>query len=386
MNKLLYITLVVMLSSCSSEYVNVYHVNDKSEFEDGNGSYYALPKSVIKVDVAVTKKQYVKGAFAEYADKYLNISGAIKRNAVHYEISDVRLSSTAVSDANKYFYVELPAKCRKQPFSMQLNEMGIITGVNSVALPIQHNCSNTLRQVIESGSVEFQNHFFTGNLKVDVDTIYEKVMVDTTLITKRRYIKSLVPKSIDEKAKEAAEAIMQLRDDRSMLICGDMKTAYEAGTFRHMVDEMVKDEKEYLKLFTGEVFTTIENKTYYFTPKAPETSNAVKLFAFNSQKGFSLANASSSEAVVLNIAREHHTQVLDSCAIRQEAKATKRHGFYYSIPERATFSVNYKGEELIRKELLISQYGKVLSFPKSTINDVINYLPEQGSILDFRLY
>ena len=95
MNKISVIKILliasIFLSSCNSyNVINVSKVQT-STFAKYPGIYYALPQTVITIDVNVTAKEYIKGPYAAFSNKFLGISNPITSNCVTYKITDIKL-------------------------------------------------------------------------------------------------------------------------------------------------------------------------------------------------------------------------------------------------------------------------------------------------------
>ncbi|MEI7596755.1 MAG: DUF4831 family protein [Bacteroidota bacterium] len=380
MKKIIFISLVFMFS-CNSKFVNVYHINEKSDVAQGRGFYYALPKTMLKIEVTVNKVHYAKGPYAQFAEKYLNIAEVIKNDTITNEISNIEMTTTVIPDPENYYYIEMPKCTNKNNYNIQVNTAGIISSINqNIALDKKQKPVRDYHNYTESEIEAFSKTFVTSSLKVDIDTVIEKVMVDSVLVEKKRFNKSLKQKSNDEKAKEASETIFKLRNYKFSLISGEAETAYEKNTLQLMINELDKEEQEYLELFTGTTLTVPEVYTFYYTPDGQATNDMAVLFKFDKAKGILPAEGYEGDTVVLTIQRNMKSIILKSYIEAQMASKNKKHGIYYRIPESATFTVKQGYDVKIEKSLIISQFGAVLAFPKSKITDVYRFLPEQGSI------
>ena len=66
-----------------------------ASFNPGNkdGIVYALPRTLIQVDVLVKQKELLAGPLRNYAEKYLGITNYISENAFEYSIEEINLST-----------------------------------------------------------------------------------------------------------------------------------------------------------------------------------------------------------------------------------------------------------------------------------------------------
>src|ERR1035441_10754058 len=102
-----YLLLLFLLNACSS--YRVIHVtnNNKGKVHDKYGFYYALPQTLLKVDVTVRKTFLNKGPYSDYAEKYLGITNIIKNDEVQYDIMDVKISSFPQRDPDQNYLVRM---------------------------------------------------------------------------------------------------------------------------------------------------------------------------------------------------------------------------------------------------------------------------------------
>ena len=386
LKKIIVCASVLFLASCSSKFVRVYHVNEKSEVATKRGVYYALPKTMLKVEVTVNQLHYVRGPFAEYADKYLNIPDVIQTNKITNEISNIDMQTTVVPDPDNYYFVQMPKCCNSRALNLQVTEQGIIAGYNqNVIVENKQKPVKDYHNYTESEIEAFAKTFLTSNLKVDVDTIVERVMVDSIMVEKKRYSKLTSQKSNEEKAREASETIFKLRNYKTSLISGELETAYEKSTLRMMIEELEKREQEYLQLFTGASMVIPIKYTFYFSPDERAVNDMAILFRFNKDKGILPAEGTEGDTVSMTIQRSTKSIILKSYIEAQMKQTSKRHGLFYRIPETATFTIKQGNVVKAEKSLVIAQFGAVLCMPKSKVSDVYKFVPEQGSISDFIL-
>ena len=80
-------------------------------------------------------------------------------------------------------------------------------------------------------------------------------MKHTAQILKR----TMVEKSPEQKAREAADFISKIKEDRFNLLTGYQEVSYNQETLEYMDTQLKLLEKEYMKLFTG-IFTGTGNQ------------------------------------------------------------------------------------------------------------------------------
>jgi len=372
----------MMLQGCSPK-INVVKVSNRQEPSDKNGFYYALPRTFIKVDVVVNKTEQIKGPYAEFAEKYLGMSNVIKNNSTSYEISEYNLSTFTEPDPQQFYFIELKGACPEacNRFKLSLDESGMIISTRS--------CPDTLTSKNPVYSFEEESNVYPDifksytdlNLFEKVDTIIEKVNTDSATIEKMTFKRSLVAKTPEQKAKDAADFIIKVKDNRFNLISGFQEVNYDKETFKYMNEELEKLENEYRKLFTGIIFTKKINYSFIYLPATGVPSDSVPLFRFSSLRGILGSSDAYGDAVYLNIKKCGNLDSLQVYQTRKDSLKTRQHGFYYRIPDYAEVSLS-DGNSIstgnINGKFLISQYG-VLTFMPATIRHFDIY-PGTGAI------
>ncbi len=92
------------------------------------GLDYALPRTVLDVEVIAEKTITKPGPFAAYAERYLGVVDVPVRETSEYRIKEVRLKSHAERDPAQLFRIE--ADDISSAIKLNLNQQGVITGIN----------------------------------------------------------------------------------------------------------------------------------------------------------------------------------------------------------------------------------------------------------------
>jgi hypothetical protein len=368
-------TLFFIISCAPKIYVS--RIADIKDKRVNSGIFYALPKATIRVDIVVNENKYVKGPYAEFAGKYLGLTNVIESNYTSFTINEVKLNSIEEPDASQYFYIK-PSKfgwSKKQPFSLQLAESGILLSSN----PEQQKAENINSDDGYAQDAEVYpdilKYFTDLNLFEKVDTIIEKVKSDSLTIEKMTFKRSIVAKTPEQKAKDAADFIIKIKENRFNLISGYQEVNYDKETIKHMDEELEKLENEYMKLFTGISFSKKKSYSFYYTPDPAKSIDTIALCYFSSLKGINTSANETTEPIVLTINKTGITDSLNS-VVMQNAKETKKgkQGFYYRLSDIANITVSFDADKNISLKLAIPQYGIVCSMPLNVKNIDFNKL------------
>jgi len=358
----------------------VIHISSDKDTVKRNGLLYALPLTIIKVDITVKKIETIKGPYAVYANKFLGLKNVIYSNHTKYKINKVNISTYSQPDPDHFYLVEhSKSKKSKNRMNLTLNltESGLIHNVNA-DIPVMEEEESF--ETVGNGVDEFPDifkYYADDNLFEQIDTVIETYDMDTITIEKQVLKKTLVEKSLEQRAREAAEYIIKLKQNRFNLLSGYQEVPYGEGAVEYMNEHLENLENEYLKLFTGLTFT---KELHYSFTYIPELSGEIKsemIFRFSDRYGILDKSKTLGENVLITIERAGYTREMSSY-VNKRIGNRKSAGIVYRIPEYAKVSINYGGNILTCKRIPISQFGVVTSLPIGK-SKVIFY-PETGAI------
>lgn len=378
-HKLIFSSIIVLfIASCST--YNVVHVEENSSVESSEGFYYALPRNVVTIDITVKQVKKLAGPYAAYASRYLGIKDALQSNSTKYELYDIKINTYAEPDPAQYYYVDLSkAKgLKSNSMMMSLSEAGLIQDVNDNS---DMQVQKEKEEKKEKNDIDYSEtfkYFADANLVEKIDTIVEQVSIDTTTIERLKLTRRLVEKTVEQKAKEASEYLMKIKEQRIDIITGAQEVAYSEATVKYMSDELANMEKEYMKLFTGITQTETFKYRYYYLPESEVYSASIPLFRFSTTAGIIDEKSRIGEMVYIHIDRGRNTTLLEKFVQKQEETNTSNHGLYYRIPEYAKFTIK-EGEDLKAEvSFLISQFGVITNLPAK--NAKVQFYPNSGAI------
>ncbi len=377
----LLITIITfVIPGCSGYKYNVISIKNKPTKLKKDGVYYALPQTVVTVDISLRKIDKIKGPYSEYASKYLGLSNVINCNSTSYEIDEIKIGSSTIRDPEHFYFVELSKTLsrNKNNFMMELSESGLIYSFNDKVMNNADVNSVTIHEESVK-STDISGYLADENLFERIDTIIELVNLDTITIEKKILKKSLVEKTTEQKAKEAADFLMRVKEDKFNLITGYNEVNYEKETMKYMKEELDDLEEKYLKLFTGITATKIINYKLTYIPKTNETSEPIALCTFSPKNGITDTSSEDGDNIYLVINRKNDTKAMDEFIKNKDKYCkNKKHGFYYRIPEYAEIYV--RQEDALKSDtvLLINQFGIVTNL--LPIRSKIQFYPNSGAV------
>ena len=373
----IFILLIISLSACHPFRVIPVHGDSKLKKE---GVFYYLPETRLIVDITVKETHYLKGPFSQYSAKFTGISNVITENKTEYAIEDMELNSFAVPDTSKLFYIETGQMKNKDEFLLSLNEYGCITALNvSLTETSDENSMNAENESNNSTlpvNVGFE-HFATGNTQVKTDTIIEKIILDTVTIEKQILQHSIIEKSLEDKAKDAADYIRLISENKMNLISGYQEVDYDLSTFNAMLGEINRMQQEYLTLFTGKTVEYTRHYRIYIDPDKAVENNFI--FSFYSTEGVSETEDSlfTDNMYYYQLIPEDRTNAVTTTI--SNTKKNKNKGLACNIPETCVFIIkNGNGTVMLMEKVAVCQLGAIIYLPSSIRQILLD--PASGSV------
>ncbi len=168
-------------------------------------------------------------------------------------------------------------------------------------------------------------------------------------------------KTLKDKAREAADVIVKLRQRRFDLIISDEETPPNVKFFKSDLDELQKMEDDYLALFTGRKGTESFTTWFLYIPIAITRESQFEVFRFSNKNGISDLTVSTATPVFLTFEKDNRVKSLNDWLLNTE-HVGKNH-LLYKIPDAALVNVVWKGDVLASKKVLVYQFGTVVPFP-----------------------
>jgi hypothetical protein len=377
---LFFIAVLLNNGSVFSQQFNVVKVDKSVAPSLNEGIYYSLPRTQFNFEVTITKIEKIKGPYSSFAGKFLGLTNVITENSTSYELGDVTISTASVPDPEQYYFVEINGKGGKaaNELIMSLSESGIIQSSTGEQDEIRQ--TENIKAPFEETNVypDIFKYFSDLNMFEQVDTIIERVKHDSTTVEKLVLHRTLVEKTPEQRAKEAADFIIKVKENRFNLISGFQEVNYDKETFTIMNQELEKLENEYQKLFTGITFAKTEKYYFSYLPDPLYHIDTLPLFKFSRQRGILDTSSQTGELVYLKIDRTHDTYLLNDYLKRKAPPKDGLHGFFYRIPENVDISV-YQGDKFRGNgRFLVSQFGVICWLP--ALKAGVKFYPSTGMI------
>ena len=352
--------------------INVLRIDNNAAPQTKEGIFYSLPRTVVKIDVKIDRIENYKGPYADFALRFLGLKNVVPTNSIDYKISDITITTYPEPDPDQYYFVELDDKISKgeKAGMLSLSDAGVILGTLNETIDTVSNVVRLSKQdesLADADRDAFGELFkYSADVSVfeKVDTIIRKINIDTMTVERQYYKRTIVEKSPEQKAKEAADYISKIKDNRFNLISGTQEVNYNKETLEYMDTQLKTMEKEYLKLFTGISLHKSLTFSYKYIPIPNQINTEIPIFKFLKSKGVIDLDEQGGKVVTIKIQRVGNTNTVANY-LKKAEKDTKVQGFSYRIPELARVTV--KLDEFTQEETqcLVSQLGVVTNLPAS---------------------
>jgi hypothetical protein len=351
--KILIVNIILIVIGCAAPgRFSVSNVNDMNSLQSAS-MVYALPLTVIDINVSAEQTVILTGPYCMYAKKYLGIDDAPLLTQEIWRITEVSVKSHIEADPD---YVYLVNNFQYEGFSNEIERLmkdSLILGPESFAS----------QQVFPSfvmpstNDIAFTDLSVKRNFEVEKDVSVSQVLPDTSHLKLASGRKGVHEKTLEEKAEEAADFLIKLRKRRFKMVSGQNTYMPEGVAMAEALKELNRLENEYVSLFIGKRITNKQCRTFHYVPLPNFELNQQVLFRFSSDVGFLNAMEVKGKPVLLEIKDENKTYALER--VKPPFK-TSENIIFYRIPDQASMKLVY-GDELMKEaNLRIYQYGAIM--------------------------
>ena len=354
MRKVLLSITVMLLVSTTLTIAQTKVIKRNATKSNDYGVSYFLPKSLLEIQVSVSKTEMEAGPYYKYAEKYLGTTNIIVENKTYYELDGVQVYLKGVPDKDKSYLVELKSGTTA-PF-VYLTESGLICTINAEYVPAENKDAN-------------EKTIVASNSKLSPEALFTEEYLHAGSTAKMAEI--------------AAKQIYKIRESRMDILTGNSDNAPRDGAAMKLVLEQLEaQEKTLVELFTGTANrSSAKSVTFAVEPKA-EIERGV-IFRFSKYLGVVGNEDLSGQPIYMNL-RKVEKGDLEVFDTKKKDKNSDK-GVVYNIPGRGEVEIYYGANRMYRGTFDITQFGttQVLANPifenkKSPVK--VYFYPETGGI------
>ena len=303
---------------------------------------YALPKTVINLEVEAVRENFHAGPYAKYAKKYLGID-VRQTDGQTSRLNAVKLSAVTEADQTSRYTVT-PGK--SMPAFLALTAQGLISTGNGLS------GDNMAWQFADDEKGDFSGKGVSSNFTSETTTLYRNVNGASQSIRQEM----IVEKTSEDKAKEAAEMIFKLRKMRVQIVTGDTDATYSGEAMPAVLAELTRLEKEYLSLFAGYSDYSTQKTTFAVIPEKGTEAARYIAFRVSDSEGLVDAENISGKPYVLEI-------VPEPVANPDASAASKSNAARYRIPAICSIKLRDGVSVILQTRIPVYQMGRDSSFP-----------------------
>ena len=359
MNKFFQSVIFLLLFSYSFGQIQSFQLKSGSSEIKQTPIFYYLPKTNIKIEVEVTTDYFIPGPYCDFADKYLFIKNVKTSRKSTSSITNVVLNEYTIPDNdNAFFAIE-----KNYDYKLSLNNIGILSGYN-VAFN-NSNTTNFLQTNNQNTELDetipfFTNYSVKSNFSLLTDTTYKVILVDSVFQKIPVFNKQITSKSLEQKAEEAANYILLIREWKFNLKSGQFDTDIPPTNVPEMLKQLDDLEQNYIELFVGKKVSVTNNFSYDYSPEKEEE---LPIFYLSDEKGLLNKLEKNAKPVILKIENMKTTETLEKLSKSIDTQKQKV-GLYYRNPEIAMVSIIFNNSIISQKQIILPQFGFINFLPQ----------------------
>ena len=358
--------LIVSMSLVSCYQYKVYSVKDAPVFPINGGAVYSLPKTLLRVDVTLQRRDLSGAIYKDYAADYLGVTDVDSL----YHIADIDVTAVNVADVDNSYYVRIR---RGGGVTIDSRHLLVAVGMQGENASLSHDA------VTPSVPVGTSQPRAEYNLYDRMDTFYTRndTPGNPSLVTTRKDVKSLARRASDE-----AERIEALQTKKQELIGGEYAGSYSTDAIQYLYSQLTAQEQQSVKLFCGTMKS--EKISFYIDPRFDKKGmmNDTVVW-FSPTMGFvgdslsddatplvCVAESMNTLRTVKRFVKYHISGMSGNGSSGRTGAAAERSRerkcFRYRIPEKVSVSV-LTPDDQVKRTLQVSQLGAVVPLPRRIV-------------------
>ena len=358
----LYLLTLIYLTGCGTTTPLQVQVSplDVQSTAELDRYLYALPQTVLKVDIIYQEQTNFPGPYWEYAEKFLGISDVIRQKSSSWKIKDVLVSQHSELDPGQYYTLDVI----EGEFSMDRLDFLFGKGVivdGSQLLQVEVKGDQPLSTQVGDGA-NYTDLGIMSNFEQRTETMYKTLVTDTSFVqvpVQRTLVEQKTPSM---KAEEAADFLLELRTRRFDLLTGEYESYPDGEAMAATIGKLDQLEKSYLSLFTGKSFSQLRKRSYFIVPNSGVSPSRHRLDMFSGQLGF--VPEELMEGLPLELQLEPQGTVVEAginFGAGSDLSAPNR--IPYRLPDMVILKVLLGDEELTEQRISVYQSGALVSTP-----------------------
>ena len=326
-------------AGASAQTVSAYKAN---VIDQANAVSYALPRTVLRVELTAQRTIVRSGPYARFAQRYLGVIAPLADKEL-YAITDARMTYCEEADPAQVYVLNNPGSIDGTVYT--------ITPEGAVA--VSPGGSQPARFAAAACGIAAPT--------ADVITPISNILSDTSVVKVPINKKKIAESSLEEMAADAANTIFLLRKRKMELVTGEAGENVFGAGLEAALRTLTTLEEEYLALFMGKQAVQTVTRTYDVIPEAGK--NNLIVCRFSPTAGLLADNDLSGQPIVLEITPE---QKADAIALPRKAPREAKGTIYYRVADIARCRLVIGKNLLLDERVPVYQFGQVAEMPVPT--------------------
>jgi hypothetical protein len=319
---------------------------------------YALPQTVLKVEVTFQEVRSVPGPYWEYAEKYLGLKEVVRAKSSFWNIWDVAIGQHEELDPQHFYSLNVMDGVFDGQSLLPYLEQGIVmSGTETIHESIK---GNGLQSTSRDNFVRYVDMGVSNNFEERTETMYKTIVTDTAFVEVPVQRTVVEQKSSSTKAREAADFLLELRTRRFEMLTGEYEVYPDGEAMGASIQKLDQMESSYLSLFTGKTITRILKRTWFIVPHTGVDPSSYPLDIFSATLGFVPADLNEGQALEVHIRPLGKTIKIGGYF---SAARVPDNALLYRIPDLAELKVMLGEQALSTHRISIYQSGHMLTAP-----------------------
>ena len=323
----------------------------RADFDPDGTVSYALPLTTLSFDVEAVQEKFYAGPYAKFAQKYLGID-ARQQDEKTFQLSSVKITPCIEADQSNRYLAAISSKNGSTSAFLQMTSQGLVAVRDG-----SFGDGSVWRFPVRT-SGDFSDKGVGSNLTAEATTLYQGVKQESAYNKVAIQQNMVVEKSLESKAKEAADMIFKLRKTRVQIVTGDTDANYSGEAMAAALAEITRMEKEYMTLFTGYSEFQTQNKHFDLVPVNNERMKVQVVFRLSDEEGLLPADNMSGKPYFIDITPE---EIAGADAPKGAGKSGV--SIVYRIPAICTVQLSDGTDILLTSRLPIYQFGVDKTYP-----------------------
>lgn len=307
---------------------------------------YALPQTTISFEIEAVREDFYAGPYAKFARKYLGVA-ANEEDHKACHLRTVKMIPRIEADQNYRYYVN-PGKGLS---FLSLTSQGLIAVSDG-----NFGGASQWRFTSQAGS-DFAGKGISSNLTSEEAVLYRGVKEESSYNRIAVQQDMVVQKSLEQRAKEAAEMIFELRNKRVQIVTGDTDATYSGEAMGAALAEIAALEKEYMSLFVG--YSDLQTQVFKcdVVPSKDQKTQTYIAFRVSDSEGVVSPENVSGKPYLLELVPQKVSQSAG------KAVSAKGDAVIYRVPSICTVKLMDGVTPILQDRIAVYQLGTESYYP-----------------------